>query len=330
MLILCLRLVKLLRIGSFMKSQSALIVGAGEIAKEYAKILKDFGIHVTIVCRDSDKAATLKSNEIQAFGGGCEAFLKDTKQNFDFAINAVTVENLFKVNTLLLESNRVKKILTEKPGALSLNEFDILSGLTSKLNIPIYIAYNRRYFASTLKLKEILTNEKSTSAFFEFTEWFWKINSANYSQEVLNEWFIANSSHVVDLAFFLGDGVSSLSSLSKKSNPASIICDQYVGHGAFNSGSIFSYIADWASAGRWKIEFSTKEGRYMLCPLEKLFFQKRGTLEYLEIPIDNSLDLKYKPGFYRQVQDFLEDKPLALKTIIEQKKDVVFLNQIKG
>lgn len=315
-----------------MRSQSALIIGAGEIAKEYAKILKDLGIEVTIVCRDSDKAFAIEtSHAIRSFGGGCEKFLKTTQLTFDFAINAVTVENLFEINKLLLKSGLVKKVLTEKPGALKPEEFEVLSELSIQYNVPMYIAYNRRYFASTIKLKSILSTEDITSAFFEFTEWFWKINKANYSQLVLDEWFIANSSHVVDLAFFLGNGVSKISSLSRSQDSSNTqSCDQYVGHGAFNSGALFSYIADWTSAGRWKAEFSTKEGRYMLCPLEKLFYQKRGTLEYIEIKIDSSLDVKYKPGFFNQIKDFIEEKPLTLKSIFDQQKDILFFNKIKG
>lgn len=316
--------------GLSMNSKSALIIGAGEIAQEYARILKDFGIEVTLVCRDGDKASVLKkSYDIQAHGGGCELFLNDTKQIFDLAINAVTVEDLFKINVLLLQSKKIKKILTEKPGALHINEFENLSKLSSENNVPLFIAYNRRYFASTMKLKEILAIQKPSSAFFEFTEWFWKININNYSQIVLDEWLIANSSHVIDMAFFLGGGVSSLSSMSKGSSQQAKNNDQYVGHGAFNSGALFSYIADWTSAGRWKVEFSTNEGRYMLCPLEKLYFQKRGTLEYIEVSIDSSLDLKFKPGFYRQVQDFIEDNSSNLKSILEQKIDILYFNQIK-
>ena len=313
-----------------MKSQSALIIGAGEIAKEYAKILKESGVQITMVCRSQEKAdAVMKLNDYQVHSGGCTEFLKNTKQNFDMAINAVTAESLFEVNKQLVKSKRVKKVLCEKPGALRKNEFDELSSLSLENNIHIYIAYNRRYFSSTIKLKEILATEQATSAFFEFTEWFWKINIANYSKEVIEEWLLANSSHVIDLAFHLGGGVSTLSSLTRATDPKATIQDQYVGHGRFNSGAVFSYIADWKSAGRWKVEFSTIEGRYMLCPLEKLFFQKRGMLEYSEIAIENSLDLKYKPGFYLQVQDFLLEKPVGLKSMIEQKSDCVFFDQVK-
>lgn len=330
MLILCLRLVKLLKIGISVKSQTALIVGAGEIAKEYVKILLELGIQVTLVCRDNAKASNLKNSfNIQAYGGGCEKILNESTEFFDFAINAVTVENLFEINSLLLTSKKVRKILTEKPGALLTNDFEALSKLSKELDVPLYIAYNRRYFSSTVKLKEILKEENPTSCFFEFTEWFWRINTANYSPVVINEWLLANSSHVIDLAFYLGNGVASLSAAGRKSNPHSKICDQYVGHGLFNSGAVFSYIADWTSAGRWKVEFSTKEGRYMLCPLEKLFFQKRGTLEYVEMPIDNSLDTKFKAGFYLQVKDFITDKP-TLKSILDQNKDLLFFNQIKS
>ncbi len=308
-----------------------LIVGVGPIALEFAQVLKDLEVPFAMVCRNPEKANHVKEKfKYDVHSGGIEDFISKSKAQFDGAINAVETENLYAVNKALVNSGKVKKILTEKPGAFTEGEFKQLSDSCRERNVEMYIAYNRRNFASVRKLKEILKKEKNTSLFFEFTEWFWRINPSEYSKNTLVEWLLCNSSHVLDLAFYLGDGVKKLSSEAARSNNESLTNTQYVGHGTMNNGALFSYIADWESAGRWKVEASTASGRYMLCPLEKLFFQKRGTLEYQEIPLDTSLDEKYKPGFYHQVKAMIDGEPTGLKSIQEQLKDIALFKMIKG
>lgn len=308
-----------------------LIVGVGPIAQEFAKVLKALGVSFTMVCRSPEKAQQAREIlKCDVFAGGIEEFIKNSKASFDGAINAVDTESLSFVNEILIQSGKVKAILSEKPGAFTESEFQYLAKTSIQYNVELYIAYNRRNFSSVRKLKEILKQEPNTSIFFEFTEWFWRINPDEYSKNTLKEWVLCNSSHVLDIALYLGDGVQEISSRSTKSNDQSITNTQYVGHGIMNNGALFSYIADWESAGRWKVEASTPSGRYMLCPLERLFFQKRGTLEYIEVLLDTTLDEKYKPGFFLQVQSFISNPKTGLKSIHEQLKDIAIFNIIKG
>ena len=70
-------------------------------------------------------------------------------------------------------------------------------------------------------------------------------------------------------------------------------------------GIFFSYIADWESAGRWNLELTTSKRRLYFCPLEKLFCIDRGTLKKYEINPKNDLDIKYKPGIFIMVKQFI-------------------------
>jgi predicted dehydrogenase len=308
-----------------------LIIGVGLIAQEYAKILASQKIPFVMVGRNKEKAEKLaKEFQYDVFAGGAENYLATTSQQFDCAINAADTESLYLINRALLLSGKVKKILTEKPGAFTEIEFKELFELSKTSGVPLFIAYNRRNFSSVQKLKEILSVEKNTSLFFEFTEWFWRINPKDYSENTIKEWILCNSSHVLDLAFYLGNGVKDISCSSVKTNKNEVNNSQYVGHGVMNNGALFSYIADWESAGRWKVEASTTNGRYMLCPLEKLFFQKRGTLEYVEVPFDTALDQKFKPGFYKQVMDLMATGKPNLKSIEEQLEHYYLYQKMKG
>ena len=59
----------------------------------------------------------------------------------------------------------------------------------------------------------------------------------------------------------------------------------------------FTYHSDWNSAGRWSIEVFTNEGKYVLCPLEKLQFQEKGSIVLQPVEIDDVLDQEYKPVY---------------------------------
>ena len=65
---------------------------------------------------------------------------------------------------------------------------------------------------------------------------------------------------------------------------------------------LFSYNANWESAGRWWVEFLTNKNRYLMKPMEQLFVQKRGSI---------SLD-KISPGIY-----FIKTEEFSEKLVVE-------------
>lgn len=50
----------------------------------------------------------------------------------------------------------------------------------------------------------------------------------------------------------------------------------------------------------------TRKHRLILRPMETLQIQKIGSIEVKNVPVDYSLDKKYKPGLYLQTKAFLE------------------------
>ena len=126
---------------------------------------------------------------------------------------------------------------------------------------------------------------------------------------VLKNWFLANSSHVIDLAFYLGGKPKKIQSYAAGGNnwhPAATI---FAGAGITSDNTLFSYQANWEAPGRWGVQILTRHNRFILCPLEKLQTQKINSLHTENIEIDNHLDLEFKPGIYRQTKAFLEEQP---------------------
>ena len=306
------------------------LIGAGGMAQDYIRILENLKATTTIIGRGENSAnkfkeSTGKNVEI----GGLQSFLSKKPDICSHAIIAVGVEKLFETAKQLLNYN-IKNILIEKPGALFDKEFEELVNLSELKKANVYIAYNRRYFASVIKAKEIIAQDGGVTSFnFEFTEWSHIIGPLKKGFGVKEKHFLGNSTHVVDLAFNLGGLPKELSYYTSGGldwHPsASVFC----GAGISDSGALFNYTANWESAGRWGVEVLTKEHKLILRPMEKLQIQKRGTIvENLVEDIDYSLDDNFKPGLYLQTEKFLKNDFENMCSIKEQNKMVKIYNKM--
>ena len=114
---------------------------------------------------------------------------------------------------------------------------------------------------------------------------------------------------MVDLAFYLGGKPKEISSFVSGGldwHPSASI---FSGAGVCETGALFSYQANWESAGRWSVEMLTKDHRLIFRPMEKLQIQKKGSVKIdFDIDIDYSLDEKFRPGLYRQTESFIYNK----------------------
>ena len=306
------------------------LIGAGGMAQDYMKVLEALKATTTIIGRGENSAKFFK----EATGrnvetGGLQFFLSKEPDPCTHTIIAVGIEKLFETTKQLLNHN-VKNILIEKPGALLNNEFKELVSLSELKKANVYIAYNRRYFDSVIKAKEIIAHDGGITSFnFDFTEWAHEIVALKKAEGVKEKWFLSNSTHVVDLAFNIGGTPKELSSYTSGAvdwHPsASIFC----GAGISDKGALFNYTANWESAGRWGIEVLTKEHKLILRPMEKLKIQKRGTIaENFVEDIDYSLDDNFKPGLYLQTEKFLNNDFDNMCSIKEQNKMIKTYNKI--
>ena len=87
----------------------------------------------------------------------------------------------------------------------------------------------------------------------------------------------------------------------------------FSGAGITAENALFTYNANWESAGRWWVEFLTKENRYIMKPMEKLYVQKRGSIQINEILIEDKNDNLFKPGLFLQVEAFINSTEKLMK-----------------
>ena len=246
------------------------------------------------------------------------------------AIIAVGIDRL-SACTLMLIQHDTKQILVEKPGGLLTKELESVRKLAKKYGSQVFVAYNRRFFASTLKAKEIIQEDGGVTSFnFEFTEWSHEIRSLSKPREIKERWFIANSSHVADLAFFLGGGPKHLKCFTSGQMDWHHSASVFSGAGVSENGSLFSYQANWDAPGRWGVEILTRNHRLILRPLEQLHLQKKGSTLIEKVEIDDALDITFKPGFYKQVKAFLKNETTAMMPLEKQLMMLTLYNKMGG
>lgn len=300
-----------------------LLVGAGPMAVDYAKVLLNLNVPFVTVGNTEKSANDFKEKTGQdVILGGIKKYLEDNKEVFTKAINAAP-EHLLGEVTIDLINAGYKNILVEKPGGKNFADIKKVAEAAKQNNAKVLVGYNRRFFSSVEKAKEIIKEDGGvTSFYFEFTEWSHIIGTLKKGDGVLEEWFLHNSSHIIDLAFYLGGKPKELAAFVSGNlqwHPSGSV---FTGAGVSESGALFSYNANWEAPGRWVVEVLTRKHRLLFKPIEKLQIQNIGSVAVDFVEIDDKNDAEFKPGLYMQVKNYLDEDYSKLSSIDEQLANV--------
>lgn len=299
------------------------IVGTGLMGIEYAKVLQALNKEFIAIGRGEENCLAFgQKYAVRITRGGLREFLKTKPQVPEAVIVGVGIEALTETTIDLLNYG-IKKILLEKPGLGYPSEIAAVSQLTTKQEADVLLAYNRRFYSSVLKAKEIIKEDGGVVSFnFEFTEWSHEIKNLRKHITAFHNWFLGNSTHVIDTAFYLGGKPKELAAFFKGGldwHPASSV---FAGAGVSVSNALFSYHANWEGPGRWVVELITPVHRLIFKPMETLQIQEIGSIVVNHVDIDDKLDKDFKPGFYLQTQAFLNNNFNEFCTIEEQRKNI--------
>ena len=306
------------------------LIGAGAMAQDYAKVLSHLGQEYLVVGRNAASAERFAEvTGVAVRQGGVTSALKECCAP-EQAIVAVGIDKLSSVATELIEAG-VRSILMEKPGGLNYKEICRLQQKASEYDAEVFIAYNRRYYASTQAAREmIFADGGAVSCVFEFTEWPQVIMSMEMSDDIKDRWFLANSTHVVDLAFHLcgfpKDWRAWRSGKLEWHNSGARFC----GSGITDLGVLFSYHADWEAPGRWGLEVLTRKRRFIFRPMERLQIVKLGSVLVDLVDLNDNLDKEFKPGLYAQTKDFLARDNRWICTIDQQVRHCAVYDEMAG
>ena len=290
-----------------LSSRKVVLFGAGKMGVEYSKVLQHLGVDYSVIGRSATGVERFNSlTGLRAVPNGFPGWKKHCEPDAEFAIVAVNVEELSKTAIDLMNFG-VRKILLEKPAGLNPEEIKLVRDKAKETGTKIIIAYNRRFYASILKAQKIIKEDGGVKSFnFEFTEWVHLIPE-DIKEDVKKNWFLANSTHVVDMAFLLGGVPKEFKSFTSGGchwHPAATV---FSGAGISENGALFSYQANWFAPGRWGVEVITDHYRLIFRPLEKLQVQRNRSVAIDFIEIDDLLDRDFQPGLFKQTEFFLND-----------------------
>jgi len=300
------------------------------MAQDYARVLQSLDHDFEVIGRNAasaEKFASVTGHPVRQ--GGLSSALADSDAP-EQAIIAVGVEQLANVGTELIEAG-ARRILIEKPGGLNTKEIRALQKIAVRKKADVLIAYNRRFYASTAMARKLIAKDGgATSCTFEFTEWSHVIAPLTKAPGVKEAWFLANSTHVVDLAFHLCGFPRDMNAWHGGTLNWHPSAARFCGSGMTDQGVFFSYHADWEAPGRWGVEVLTRKRRFVFRPMEQLQVISLGSVKMGGVELDDRLDKAFKPGLYGQVKAFLERDDRLFCTIEEQLRHCTIYDEMAG
>ena len=179
-----------------MDRKTIAIIGAGYMAKEYYKVLRDMECQTIVLGRGEQKAKQFEEEfGVKVYTGDYREVLCRQPAMPEYAIVAVNVGALCSVTQELMQLG-IRNILIEKPVAYATADLVKLLEVQKKTKVNIYVAYNRRFFASVTKAREMIRADGGVTSFqFEFTEWASVVGATKRPKGEKEGWIFANSTH---------------------------------------------------------------------------------------------------------------------------------------
>jgi predicted dehydrogenase len=264
-----------------------LVIGAGAMAREYVKALRALKVEdISVISSTEETAKRWRESGVKAFGGGYEKALAETEGGYDLVIVATPVGMLEAAAKEAIRRGN-KNVLVEKPGALYSEVLEEWAGEIAA-DVRVRVGYNRLMYPGLWRLREAIAEggERMTSCFYTFTEWVHTIDFNNNATECYERWGISNSLHVISMAHGLVGMPVEMSTVRRGGLGWHERGAQFAGAGVTDEGVVFSYHADWDSAGRWGVEVMTDKRAYRMIPLEKVFVCEKGSVEWKPVEFE--------------------------------------------
>jgi len=293
------------------------IIGAGYMAREHIRAFQDIsGVVVTgLYTRTLVRGMSLAEEfNIKIVSNSIADLYK--RANADLVV--VCVPELSAEEVLQECFNYSWHVLAEKPIGYNLHQAEALTQLAINKNRNVYVALNRRHYASTVAMLNDIQGDNGAR--------FIKIQDqesprlalvAGQPDLVVQNWMYANSIHLIDFFTILGRGqiIEVVPIIPWNKNKPSTVIAKII----FDSGDIGLYEATWDAPGPWAVSVNTERVRWELRPIEVATYQQYGQRASQQVPI-NQLDEKFKPGLRRQAE-------LAIERVSGKANDLPTISQ---
>ncbi|MBT6600029.1 MAG: Gfo/Idh/MocA family oxidoreductase, partial [Nitrospina sp.] len=138
-----------------LNSKKLLLLGAGPMAMDYAKVLKHLGIDFTVIGKSVEGTENFyKQVGVTAIPHGLSNWKQKGSGSVRCGIIAVNCDALANTAIELMDEG-VRKILLEKPAGLTTQQIKRVCVHAKKTRSNVYIAYNRRFYASVREAQKL-------------------------------------------------------------------------------------------------------------------------------------------------------------------------------
>jgi len=284
------------------------IIGLGNIAHKHAEVIKalpDVEL-VAGVKRDHDTGRAFCSQySIPRYFQSTDDLL--AWGEFDAAV--VSCGHHFTVEIAIAVLSTGRPCLIEKPVGFSASETESVLDTANKAGTWGMVAVNRRFYSIIQRARELIAESGGLRAIrVEHTEWMHQSAGWGLVDDLLDRYFFINGIHLLDTMCHLAGPPESTDAVARMFPGRRNAYDAMF---RFSSGAIGHYSGQWYAPGRWALDLFAEDLRITFPRMEEAFIQRTG--KDPEPLLLDEIDQKFKPGFYRQMQAFVE-KAETLKT----------------
>lgn len=292
------------------------MIGCGNISRSHADVLESLGVNIQAV------SATPNSKNIGSFVK--EYSVKHSYKNWNEMIEQEKLDAVWVVaswdviDEMLLPILEYKiPVFFEKPVALSHEKIEAAIDMHKDMIERVQVGYNRRFYDFIPSIKEILKTVSVKGIEIHIPEG----TSGIKNIKLLNNLFLQNSSHVLDLLCYLLDSSEiKIDLIIRHTNPVDGTPMGYNGFLLVDNSIPVHLIASWDSPANFGLKFHSANILVELLPLETAVIYEG--FDIIEPTKDNPirrykpkikeqffidpLSAKFKPGFLKQTINFIE------------------------
>ena len=284
------------------------IIGLGNIAHKHAEVinaLPDAEL-VAGVKRDAETGrAFCMQYGIPHYFQSAEDLL--AWGEFDAAVISCGHHFTVGISQAILSTGR--PCLIEKPVGFSAAETQSVLDAATSAGTWGMVAVNRRFYSIIQKARELICEAGGLRAIrVEHTEWMHQADGWGLSDDLLDRYFYINGIHLLDTMCHLA-GLPETTDAAVRKFPGRR--NAYDAMFRFPTGAVGHYSGQWYAPGRWALDLFAEDLRITFPRMEEALIHRTGK-DPEPLALDE-IDQKFKPGFYRQMQAFVE-KAEKLKT----------------
>lgn len=192
--------------------------------------------------------------------------------------------------------------LIEKPVGFSAGETLAVANAAGQGKTWGMVAVNRRFFSIVQQARNLIEQAGGLRAIrVEHTEWMHQAAEWGLSDDLLDRYLYINGIHLVDTMCHLAGLPVSTDVITRNFPGRRNAYDAMV---RFPSGAIGHYSGQWYAPGRWALDLFAEDLRITFPRMEEAVIQRTG--HNPEPLLLDEVDQRFKPGFYRQMEAFVE------------------------